>query len=77
MFFNAERRSHFLTSGLFSLYIKTVLETATEKNDLNHITHHSAKNKKPHLSTLAFTGVKNKISTVTVVSKENIFLHLL
>lgn len=77
LFFIVGRSSHFLTSGLLPLYIKTVLEAATEENDLNHTAHHSAKNKKPHLSILAFTEVKKKISIVTVVSKENIFLHLL
>lgn len=77
LFFIVGSSSPFLTSGLLTLCIKTVLEAATEKNDLNHTAHHSAKNRKPHLSILAFTEVRKKISIVTVVSKENIFLHLL
>lgn len=53
------------------------MEAATEQNDLNHIAHHSAKNNHLSLSILAFTGIKKKISIVTVVSQRNKFLHFL
>lgn len=68
--FYCRKKQPLLTSGLLPLYIKTVLEAATEENDLNHTAHHSAKNRKIHLSILAFTEVRKKISIVTVVSKE-------
>lgn len=68
---------HLLISGSPHYTYKNIVKAAIEQNDLNHTAHHSAKNNQLSLSILAFTGIKEKISIVPVVSQRNIFLHLL